>query len=79
MHDFARLDIAQEVCAYRVERARFACYDYVVVIGFTYAQRTDTVGVAYGDELIARHNSESVRAFEFGAGAFYTRYDIAVR
>ena len=61
--DLARLHVAQELCAYGVERAALAGDDPAAVY-LAYAQRAEAYGVAHGYELARAHDREGIGALE---------------
>ena len=60
---FARLDVADELRAERIERAGLGSKD-VAAVQHTDAKRTEAVRVARGDQLARRHDDERIRALD---------------
>ena len=67
-HGFARLDVAHEGRAHRVQRAAFAGKDHVAV-QIAHAQGVEAVRVARGDELLRAHDHQRIRALDALHGA----------
>ena len=74
-NNLTRLDIADELCAQRIQCARLGREDDRTVLALTHAQRTHAARIAGCDELAGRHDDDGVRADDLLHGLDDRRLD----